>query len=288
MSYCGWKAEKAFGKWAVYSRAGEGWIVTQYPSLSGSQGMFYTLSNQETGKLIVIDGGWEADEEQVRRVIEEHGGVVDIWFLTHYHKDHIDAFNRIYPDPQGIEIRQVYVSDADPDTLRASFRDWDNPESYAAFLEVAAGQENITPLYTGDEPEIDDSLSVKVLNAYSEKLPERTKDLSNDLSLVLKFSGETDSILFCADARGKWVGKRMIKFFEEDLKSEYLQPGHHGNNGLPDAVYDLVSPSVALFDLPADILISDDYGAKELNIRFQAMDVTTYDYSTAPNGFLFK
>ncbi len=50
------------------------WSLIQYADESGSQGMFYTLKNVDTGTLIVIDGGNEGNTEQVRRAILNLGG----------------------------------------------------------------------------------------------------------------------------------------------------------------------------------------------------------------------
>ena len=282
---CGWKAETKIGGYTVYVSDQDGWAVTEYASDSGSQGLFYTLTNRKTGTLIIVDGGWAADEEQVRRVIHDHGGVVDAWFLTHYHIDHIEAFNKIYKDPQGIEIRQAYLSDPDPDILVSTFKGWDNPEIFAEFQEIAQTADNLNYLYRGDKLDID-GLRVKVFNAYSEDLPGKTNDLSNDLSLVLRFSAEKDSLLICADARGETIAKEMIDEFGDELHSTYLQLGHHGNYGLPDFFYDTVQAETAIFDSPGWLMNSEEHGCKRLHEYLEAKGLRLFDFSTAPNGFI--
>ena len=67
------------------------WKITQYGDASGLQMMFYTLQDHY-GHLVVVDGGWPGNAEQVRKVINEKGGHVNAWFLTHPHEDHIGAF----------------------------------------------------------------------------------------------------------------------------------------------------------------------------------------------------
>ena len=88
----------------------DGWILMCYPDASGNQGEFFTLKNKKTGTFIVVDGGWAENTERVRQVIADNGNVVDAWFITHYHNDHVDAFNNIYQDPQGITIKKIYDS----------------------------------------------------------------------------------------------------------------------------------------------------------------------------------
>ena len=93
------------------------WTVTQYNDESGRQGMFYTIQRKIDGQMLVIDGGNKENTEQVRNVIVNGGGHVAHWFLTHYHGDHVDAFNEIFADPQGINIENIYATPLDPDVF---------------------------------------------------------------------------------------------------------------------------------------------------------------------------
>ena len=91
------------------------WTLTQHADTSGLQCMFYTLHNEEDGYLIVIDGGNPENEAHVRDVIRENGGVVNAWFVTHFHKDHASVFNAVYADPGDISIENVYTTNLDRD-----------------------------------------------------------------------------------------------------------------------------------------------------------------------------
>ena len=42
----------------------------------------------------------------------------------------------------------------------------------------------------------------------------------------------------------------IIENYREELKSDYLQMGHHGNGGLSEEFYRLVEPKSAFFDAP--------------------------------------
>ena len=83
------------------------WTLTQHADTSGLQCMFYTLHNEEDGYLIVVDGGNPENEAHVRDVIRENGGVVNAWFVTHFHGDHASVFNAVYADPGDISIESV-------------------------------------------------------------------------------------------------------------------------------------------------------------------------------------
>ncbi len=76
------------------------WEITQYADASGAQAAIYTVVRDD-GKLAVIDGGWDTNADALREILASLGNHVDTWILTHPHKDHIGAFNVIYPDPQG-------------------------------------------------------------------------------------------------------------------------------------------------------------------------------------------
>lgn len=80
--------------------------ITEYASVSGNQAMIYSIED-ELGNLILVDGGWKVDAEQVRTIIAEHGNHVKAWILTHPHEDHISAFNVISAENSEIEIDTV-------------------------------------------------------------------------------------------------------------------------------------------------------------------------------------
>lgn len=259
----------------------KGWTVTQYSDRSGSQAMFYTLTSAE-GQLIVIDGGWEYNADYVRQVIMENGGVVHAWFLTHPHPDHIGAFNRIYADPQGIVIEHVYDSPVDLEYYDTVDQPWDEIDVYKRYLNITRGADNITHLQSGDVLTFD-RLRVEVFHAYEEKLKDMTGDICNNSGLMLKFIGQEDSMLFCADNVSDAVETYLMQKWGPRLKADYVQTAHHGNNSLSNAFYDYVNPRFAFFDAPQWLVEGETYTTKQLMEHFRATGVKFVDYSTAPN-----
>ena len=263
------------------------WVMTNYADRSGLQGMFYTIFNEKTETLIVVDGGWEQNESQVRQVISDYGGQVDFWILTHFHSDHVNSFNRIVADPQGITIGRVLISPFDFDLYMSVARSWDSPESFRAFLN-GTPESLIVKVRRGDRYE-SDGLALTFFNTYDELLLSAGQgDIPNNGSLVFKVSGSEDSVLFCGDCCSDKVGNMMIDMYGDALKAKYVQAGHHGNNSFSTAFYDFVSPSTMLFDAPEWLMTGSAYKAKDLKAYCLNSGIKAVDLSSAPNEFLIR
>ena len=273
------------GTWLIAEN--ETWVLTQYADTSGNQGMFYTIRNSLHHTLIVVDGGWPENENYVRAVLKENGNVVDAWFLTHYHGDHVSAFNAIYQDPRGVRIKRVYASPLDWETFAEVSRDWDTPESFRTFLDRIRA-EDVTYVRAGDRFRIA-NLQVEVFHSYDESLREYYgDDIPNNASLIFKVSGKKDSILFCGDAHQAPLADYLTRTWGERLKAEYVQTGHHGNHSFPKRFYDMVSPETAFFDAPEWLMTGEEYTARKLKKYFTGKRIKTVDYQTAPNSCLFR
>ena len=259
------------------------WTMTQYSDVTGSQAMFYTLKSPE-GIFIVIDGGTEGNADYVRQVIMENGGIIHAWFLTHPHPDHIGAFNQIYANPQGIHIGQIYDNSLDMVYYDTVDKEWDGIESYKKYLALIQNASNVTHLHGGENLRFG-LFQVEVLHAYNENLKTLTNDICNDTSLVIKFTGQQDSILFCADNHSPKIGEYLIDAWGDKLKAHYVQTGHHGNNSLPTSFYDFVNPQIAFFDAPQWLLDGEIYTTKDLLNYFQIRGIPTSSYLSAPNIF---
>ncbi len=227
------------------------WTITQYgPREINSS--FYTLYNPKRG-LIVVDGGWTEDAKGVRDVVKMLGNQVDAWILTHPHQDHIGAFNVIYQDPQGMEIKQVYTVDMATPKECLEVASWDSVEAYEDFLKLKV--KDLQYLYTGDEPEIC-GLEFTILNAFGEHVRQYSRDYLNDGSLMFQVKAKEQSMLFCADV-GVSVSDYLLSRWADRLPSDYLQMGHHGYGGLKDDFYCKVSPEVTFFDAPAHMMLDE-------------------------------
>jgi len=265
------------------------WTLTQYSDDSDQQSMFYTMRNNDDGTLIVVDGGYPANTDQVRAIINLYGGHVDHWFLTHYDEDHASVLNGIYGNLCGITIDNIYATPLDYDYYMsfAVERWWDTPWVYEEFLRQTEGDERVHYLSRGDSFEID-GLRIDVFNAYDQVVVDTgDADVANLSSLMFKITGVNDSILFCGDVHGGF-GMTLLDMYGDALRAEYVQPGHHGNNSIPREFYEALEPEVMLFDGPPWLTQTDTYTAKALIEWCHENGIETYEFESAPNSFAFE
>lgn len=264
------------------------WTLASFEDQSGSQGMFYSLYNEDDGTLILVDGGNLGNTQLVRDVIHAYGGTVHAWFLTHYHRDHVDAFNQIYADPQGIVIEKIYDSPMDAAYYAEHAKEWDDLESFQTYMTLTAGDERLTHLSPGDSFTID-SLQIDIFHAWYAGIEKKNYgDLPNNAGLVFKVSGDEDSILFCSDVNNEAVMYDLMTTYWDRMKAEFMQLGHHGNNSVPYYIYNYLDPKKAIFDSPGWLMESDTYKAKALKEYLTQKGVECYDFSSAVNVFSFR
>ena len=267
------------------------WTLIQYPDMTDTQGLFYSLKNDKTGELVIVDGGWEGNEAQVRNVILNNGGIVDHWFITHFHADHVGAFNRIYYEPGNIKIKNIYCPDPELDMYLEKAEWWDEPQFFTAFKQITDGDKRIKHPQRGDEFNAA-GLKVKIFNTFDNTLldvlnPEG-QDLLNNTSLVFKLSGKEDSIIYFGDVHNAEMADYFTKEFKDDMSATYIQLGHHGNNSLPVEFYESIAPKVAFFDAPEWLMTGGDYNCGWYVFRFDEAGIEHYDYRTGVNIFTFR
>ena len=78
-------------------------------SPQGSRQMMGYIINTYSNKMIIIDGGTKEDTENLKKYISKHQNVVDYWFITHLHDDHMGAFLEIAKD-NNITIKNIIYS----------------------------------------------------------------------------------------------------------------------------------------------------------------------------------
>lgn len=268
----------------VENKLNDEWIITQH-GRNDINLSFYTIYNENEG-LIVVDGGWSDDASNVREVVDELGGHINAWILTHPHQDHIGAFNLLYNELEGITIDKIYTVKMASAEECIEIAPWDSVDAYNDFLSLNI--EDITYVYPGDNFEIC-GLNFEILSAYDENVKKLSRDYLNDGSMIFKVTNYNESMLFCADV-GINMSDFLVNKYGTDLKADYLQMAHHGYGGLSDEFYQLVSPNVAFFDAP-DWLMYDETGKYDnpQNADFmRLLNAEIYSFNTAPNSIVLK
>lgn len=235
------------------SGAGELWMLG---STTGAQNLSIVIKSPN-GKLIVIDGGWEADADKLSSLILQQGGKVDAWLITHPHEDHVGALCAILNDgARKIKIDKIYCSLATPDWYHqvsptgAGIAD----QLLSAFTKLPVGTvtDNIG---RGTEINIDD-VDIRVLNNRGVY----TYNGVNNSSLVYKIRVSGQSILILGDLAYDG-GKDLIKTCTPaELKSDIVQMAHHGQQGVDQDAYALIAPTTCLWPTPAWLWDNDNGG----------------------------
>ena len=264
-----------------------GIYITQYADQTGSQAMFYTI---EVGKrhLIVVDGGTSGNAGYVRQVIEEKGGKIDAWILTHPHPDHIGAFNELWDEYQD-RIEVIYAPEIDYTAYQNKAQEWDGFDNYTTFLRYMEDSDKLTYLHEGDRFRIG-HLKFHVIYAYCETVDLLSRDIANDGSLMFQVSGKTESMLFCSDV-GINMSDTILQRHSEELKCDYIQMGHHGNGGLHESLYRVTEPKAAFFDAPEWLMNPEEgrnYTTPANRAIMEDMGAEILYYATAPNRIRLK
>lgn len=232
---------------------GELWMLG---SATGAQNLSIVIKSPN-GKLIVIDGGWEADADKLSSLILQQGGKVDAWLITHPHEDHVGALCAILNDgARKIKIDKIYCSLATPDWYRqvsptgAGIAD----QLLSAFTKLPVGTVT-NNIGRGTEINIDD-VNIRVLNNRGVY----TYNGVNNSSLVYKIRVSGQSILILGDLAYDG-GKDLIKTCTAaELKSDIVQMAHHGQQGIDQDAYALIAPTTCLWSSPAWLWDNDNGG----------------------------
>lgn len=235
------------------SGTGELWMLG---STAGAQNLSIVIKSSH-GKLIVVDGGWEADADKLSSLILQRGGKVDAWLITHPHEDHVGALCAILNDSsRKIKIDKIYCSLATPDWYRqvsptgAGIAD----QLLNAFTKLPVGTVT-NNIGRGTEINIDD-VNIRVLNNRGVY----TYNGVNNSSLVYKIRVSGQSILILGDLAYDG-GKDLIKTCTAaELKSDIVQMTHHGQQGVDQDAYALIAPTTCLWPSPAWLWNNDNGG----------------------------
>ena len=227
-----------------YIKYSNGLSLIQLHDNSTRQMMGYILKTKN--KTIVIDGGLKEDAQNlIDNINRIGGGKVDVWFITHPHMDHAQAFMEI-AESSNIEIGKVYV------TLNSL--DWykqyeteriEEIQNFFKIIESDKIKDKVKEVELNQIINID-NLKCEILGI---KNPEITNNPINNSSMIIKMSINDKSMIFLADT-GKESGEKLLINQGDKLKANIVQMAHHGQNGVNKNVYEKIQPKICLWPTP--------------------------------------
>ena len=207
------------------------------------------------GKVIVMDGGLEGDAPHLRDLLlNKYGGVVDQWWVSHPHGDHIGAMIAILQNPQGITVKEVYHSRFTGSLLTSEGGNGSPVRILYAILDesktiVTHDIQSVGGLY-----EIDGVL-IKVLGISNPELLMTENETSpyNNSSMILRVWDADKSVIFLGDAQEECGDKLLTtnSRFYRYLTCDYLQMAHHGQQGVKESFYKSITFKYCLWPTPS-------------------------------------
>ena len=162
-------------------------------------------------------------------------GRIDVAFLTHPHRDHMDGLLEL---ARRGRIRRLVV----PPILAGEDAAW-RRELDGLDLSVHEAGEGMTVTFT-------DGVSVEVLNPPSPPLVGTASDLDNN-GLVLRVRIGEAAVLFTGDLYAD--GERLMMDRGAELTAGVLKLGHHGSDRASGAAFlQAVAPSIAVVSAGAE------------------------------------
>ena len=230
--------------------------IIQLAQIEDRQSMGYLIKTKNN-KLIAIDGGLKENTQNLINQINENGGAVDYWFLTHLHDDHLGAFVEIIKNTN-IQINNIYVSLND-----LSWYEQHESSRIEFTKEVFKTLENEKIKENVHQPELNEIIQIDGIKAeiLGIKNPEITENAGNEQSMVIKFDTGKTSFLVLGDT-GTQSSEKLIKTQKEKLKSDIVQVAHHGQAGATEELYKIINPQICLWPTPT-WLWNNDAGSGE-------------------------
>lgn len=229
--------------------------LTLLTNQSASQ-MLSVVIETKNGRLIVLDGGTDADANHLEATIKAKGGRVSAWLITHPHSDHVGALTALLNRGTDITIDNVYYN-------LTSIEWYQTHEAYRAEMVAqfagALGKLPAEKLHghvgRGDEIMVDDVI-IRVLN--SPYLIENNAINNSSVAYSMAINGK--SVVFLGDMGVEAGNQLMSDYSGQTIACDILQMAHHGQHGVSENVYKTLKPKICLWPTP-DWLWNNDNGS---------------------------
>lgn len=244
-------------------------------TVKNNQMMSYVIYTKDK-KLILIDGGYDWNSDRLIALAKELTGqavpVVDAWFLSHCHGDHINAFSSIMSSSSPkLQVKKVYYNFPSKEFIQqyasSSMVTYDKFETARKKL----SEDQLHIVEQGERIEIG-SVLVEVLLTPDERF---TANALNDSSVALRMTIEGQRVMFLGDL-GPQTGGRLRQAIQDNPTCDIVQMAHHGSNGIIFSIYRILKPKVCLWPTP-DWLWENRYmGSTQHAPEFNTVELYEY------------
>lgn len=217
------------------------WQLEQF---NGEVQMAYIIRTDDNN-IVVVDGGVPSSIGFLEDYLIQLGGEVHTWITTHPHIDHIGVLPQIIQSGRVVINRIVHTA-IDEELVRLH-----EPNSYQWVKEyydiLRNSQIPIIDVTTQDVFSLGDGVELSILGDKNDNI---LVNLVNNSSLVFKIKSSTKSVLFLGDL-GVEGGNEILKnSMLEELKVDYVQMAHHGQDGVNRNFYTQINAKYALWPTP--------------------------------------
>lgn len=238
-------------------------------------GMGYLIVT-DSGRLIVIDGGFAEDVPDLLALMREHTGAqtptVDLWIITHPHGDHYFALRELAKTPEAVSVKTLMYH------FPAEFRDRNGNGCLGAIRDM----EQIAAAFGAEVklPLVDEHIDAGGLDLHVLYTPTDCSILNNpnQLSLIFTVQGPQKKLMITGDAYSRNMQIAVWRY-DKALKADILQLPHHGlcDTGNMD-FYRRVDAKTVLIPISvagARTMASDMYGDSPKINRFAEENAET-------------
>ncbi len=237
-------------------------VTTAYPTTSNM--MSYVVVSNDV--VSVIDGGMDMDAERLLQVLRQTTGkerpTVDHWLFTHPHWDHVGAFVELMDNYSSeITINNVYYNIFDESVyqylVELNGEDSSEIQSHIMYNQFKSSitnsaVKNRVEVQVGSIINISDDVSVEVLfvpGPDNNGLLGASGSAVNNSSVIYMMTICEQKVLFLGDA-GVAVGPLLLAAHNAgtiNLDADIVQMAHHGQGGVGQDVYEVISPKACMW-----------------------------------------
>jgi len=192
----------------------------------------------KNGKFLLIDGGMEQDTRYLLDYLENmvpqgEKPVVEGWFITHGHADHIGPFTTFVNSAKYAErivVEGVYFSEPSNEVCSAHQVSVENVKYGTMACKTSEGK--VTPIYrpqTGQRYYFND-ITIDILHTQEQLLLEEYENGFNDSSTWLLFTIDGQTFLDAGDASEGAINVVKRSYNQEYFDLDMISVFHHGQN----------------------------------------------------------